>query len=639
MNIRVTPFKTELVIRTVTACLTVFISASFASANDVPAPITEHGFKKQAVPMFEMYCADCHQGDAAEGGFDLDRYAEGSQIQTEFEIWEKVLRVVTERQMPPKDADQPSEVELQELRAILQAELATFDCEANARPGRVTLRRLNRAEYNNTVRDLLGVDYRPADEFPSDDVGNGFDNIGDVLVIPPLLMEKYLAAAEQIVERTFANEELKKKILVHKAEGEGVELLEAVRKNIDGFASRAFRRPATDEELTRLLALMVNAYQQGAEPDEAFKLGMQAVLASPHFIFRVELDPTEEDADGIRELNGYEIASRLSYFLWSSMPDEELFALAKSGELTQATTIQAQVRRMLADPKSKALTENFAGQWLQLRNLSQISPNPEQFPSFNAELRDAMRMETELFFESILHENRSILDFLTADFSHVNETLAKHYGLEGIEGNEFRRVSLNADRRGVLTQASILLITSNPTRTSPVKRGKWILDNILGEPPPPPPEGVEELVEAEQALGSLRERMEEHRENESCAVCHRKMDTLGFGLENFDVIGSWRNADGKFAIDASGTLPGALSFKTPVELMELLAERKSQEFSRCLTEKMLTYALGRGLESYDRCAVNVILAELQEKGYRFRGLIEAIAISEPFLKREGKGKP
>ena len=347
MNIRVTPSKPESVMRTMTACLTVFISASFASANDVPAPITEHGFKKQAVPMFEMYCADCHQGDAAEGGFDLDRYAEGSQIQTEFETWEKVLRVVTERQMPPKDADQPSEVELQELRAILQAELATFDCEANARPGRVTLRRLNRAEYNNTVRDLLGVDYRPADEFPSDDVGNGFDNIGDVLVIPPLLMEKYLAAAEQIVERTFANEELKQKILVHKAEGEGVELLEAVRKNIDGFASRAFRRPATDEELTRLLALMVNAYQQGAEPEEAFKLGMQAVLASPHFIFRVELDPTEEDADGIRELNGYEIASRLSYFLWSSMPDEELFSLAKSGELTHPTTIQDQVRRML----------------------------------------------------------------------------------------------------------------------------------------------------------------------------------------------------------------------------------------------------------------------------------------------------
>lgn len=613
------------------------LMTGWSAPSESLEPVAADAFSKQALPLMATYCADCHTGDSAEGGLDFDRYGSGSQIQTDFEVWEKVLRAVTERQMPPKDADQPSEVELQELRTVLQAELATFDCQGTARPGRVTLRRLNRAEYNNTIRDLVGLDFKPADDFPSDDVGNGFDNIGDVLAIPPLLMEKYLAAAEEIVERTFADEQLKQRILVHPTEGEGEAVLDAVRKNIRQFASRAFRRPATDQEIERLVQLMVNAYQQGAEPEEAFKLGLQAVLASPHFIFRVEEDPSEEDLDGIRELNGYEVASRLSYFLWSSMPDDRLFELAKSGELVRPDVIQTQVRRMLKDPKAKALTNNFAGQWLQLRSLAQISPDPELFPTFDANLRQAMRTETELFFETILQEDRSVLDFLTADFTYVNEALAGHYGLEGIKGSEFQRVALNDDRRGVLTQASILLITSNPTRTSPVKRGKWILDNILGEPPPPPPAGVEELDEAQQALGSLRERMEEHRANESCAVCHRKMDSLGFGLENFNVIGGWRTQDGKFTIDPSGTLPGDLSFRSPVELMNLLAEQKSQEFCRCLTEKMLTYALGRGLESYDRCAVNKILEQLQSDNFRFSGLIESIVISEPFLKREGKG--
>jgi len=318
-----------------------------ASASESLTPVAADAFSEQALPLISTYCADCHTGDSAEGGLNFDRYENGSQIQTDFEVWEKVLRNVTERQMPPKDADQPSEVELEELRTVLQAELATFDCEGNARPGRVTLRRLNRAEYNNTIRDLLGLDFKPADDFPSDDVGNGFDNIGDVLAIPPLLMEKYLTAAEEIVERTFADESLKQRILIHATEGEGEAVLDAVQKNIRQFASRAFRRPATDQEVNRLVQLMVNAYQQGAEPEEAFKLGMQAILASPHFIFRVEEDPSEDDLDGIRELNGYEVASRLSYFLWSSMPDDQLFDLAKSGELVRPDVIQAQVRRML----------------------------------------------------------------------------------------------------------------------------------------------------------------------------------------------------------------------------------------------------------------------------------------------------
>ena len=318
------------------------------------------------------------------------------------------------------------------------------------------------------------------------------------------------------------------------------------------------------------------------------------------------------------------------------MPDETLFNLARRNELHKSEVLEAQVHRMLADPKSRALIDNFAGQWLQLRDVAKITPDPERFPGFDDELRQAMLRETQLFFESIIREDRSVLEFLSADFSYVNERLAKHYGIDGVKGDAFQKVSLTGGRRGVLTQASILTLTSNPTRTSPVKRGKWILDNILGEPPPPPPANVPELKADEELLGTLRERMEQHRSDEACAVCHRQMDALGFGLEHFDAVGAWRDRDGRFDIDSSGVLPGGREFRDSAELMQILADQRKDAFCRCLTEKMLTYALGRGLVSYDRCAVRSILQRLSADNYKLSALVTGIVLSDPFLYREAR---
>ncbi|MCA9057538.1 MAG: DUF1592 domain-containing protein, partial [Planctomycetaceae bacterium] len=322
-------------------------------------------------------------------------------------------------------------------------------------------------------------------------------------------------------------------------------------------------------------------------------------------------------------------------FLWSTMPDQQLMILAKAGKLRDPAVLKLQVRRMLSDPRSQALVDNFAGQWLQLRDVDRLMPDPDRFPTFDGELRTAMRRETELFFATMMQEDRSVLEFLTADFTFVNERLAQHYGMKDVTGPEFQRVALGPERRGVLTHAGILMLTSNPTRTSPVKRGKWILENFLAEPPPPPPPNVPLLEESAETLGSLREQMEQHRSNPSCAVCHTNMDALGFGLENFDAIGAWRSKDGRFDIDPSGTMPSGRDFQGASELMQILAEEKKSEFCRCLAAKMLTYALGRGLTPYDRCTIRQITESLEKNDYRFSGLVDAIVTSPAFTMREG----
>jgi hypothetical protein len=362
------------------------------------------------------------------------------------------------------------------------------------------------------------------------------------------------------------------------------------------------------------------------------------VLVSPHFLFRIESDKSPNDPADKHSLNDYELASRLSYFLWSSLPDADLFASADKGDLHTDAVLEGHVQRMLKDPKSQALVDNFAEQWLQLRILNEITPDPERFPEFSPELREDMKRETRRFFEHVMREDRSILEFLDGTYTFVNERLAKHYGLENVKGSEFQQVSLEGkNRAGLLTQASILTLTSNPDRTSPVKRGKWVMEVILDRPPPPPPANVPELEETAKAQpnSTLRQQLELHRQNASCASCHRVMDQLGFGMENFDAIGRWRETENGKPLDTTGELPGGDSFKGPVELASVL-RRKQCEFGECLAEKMLTYALGRGLEYYDRCATDKIVTSMKEKNFRFSVLVAEIAKSEPFRMRRGE---
>ena len=754
-------------------------AAPIAENQKPAAPVR---FEEDVKPILAQYCYGCHGEKKKKGDLSLEAFANESLVKKAPDVWEKVMKNVSTREMPPEQKPQPTVEQRNIIMAWITENLFPCDCE-RPDPGRVTIHRLNRVEYNNTIRDLIGVDFQPAADFPSDDVGYGFDNIGDVLSMPTILLEKYLAAAEKILNdavvtevntgpktldfkaadldgtapgvalnggarllrkagniyatvkfpkdgeyvlrasaygeqsgpdparmafildgetvstfdvanekrnprdfeiklhakpglhrfaaafiNEYANENEKslqkrdRKLVIDHLEVDGpyhagAELpethnriffprrsgesnVEYGRDVIARFAARAYRRPVTPDEIERLMRFVLFASRQGDSFEKGVQLALETVLISPNFLFRGEINRPSQTLNRIRHLNDFELASRLSYFLWSSMPDAALFESARLGVLHQRRELEQQVQRMLRDPKSAALVENFGGQWLQIRNLSRIAPDKRQFPKFNESLRDAMRTETEMFLGAILREDRSILDMLDADYTFVNAPLARLYGIEGVQGDEFQRVTLNSkERGGLLTQASILTVTSNPTRTSPVKRGRWVLDNILGTPPPPPPPDVPPLKESsgDFANESLRQRMEKHRENASCASCHARMDPLGFGLENFDGIGAWRSKDGKFAIDASGILPDGCSFSGPVELKRILLARK-EDFSRCLTEKMLTYALGRGLEYYDKCAVESICRELQNDDYRFSRLIAGIVESIPFQMRKGESE-
>ncbi len=616
----------------VAACGLLIASCHVASSQEAFA---EDSFLREVVPFLKVHCYECHNADEPEGGIAFEKYNKNANVQESYDLWEQVIRLLNEHQMPPADQPQPSKSEIAKVSLALETVLESFDCSADKHPGRVTIRRLNKAEYNNTIRDLTGLDLKLADGFPSDDVGEGFDNIGDVLSLPPILLEKYFEAAYTVADGIFEDTKLSKRIFPHESASDNLlAQAQAARLNIQHFASRAFRRPVTQDEQVRLFTIMRDAWGQDAESEEIYKTVVVAVLTSPHFLFRIEKDPEQDDEDGIRKLDGFELASRLSYFLWSSMPDQRLMDLAKTGKLMQRDVLVTETKRMLQDPKATALVENFAGQWLQLRDVTRLEPDPDLFPSFDDELQQSMRRETELFFQAMITEDRNVLEFLTADFTYVDQRLASHYGMRPIKEQGFQRVKLLKGRRGILTHASILMLTSNPTRTSPVKRGKWILDNILAEPPPPPPADVPELEEGIETLGSLREQMEQHRANESCAVCHRTMDALGFGLENFDAIGAWRNRDGKFEIDASGGLPGGISVDGAEGLMKILTENKAEQFCRCLAQKLLIYGLGRGLTTYDRCVINDAYSRLQTNEYRFSELVIAIITSDPFMMRE-----
>jgi len=496
--------------------------------------------------------------------------------------------------------------------------------------GRVTMHRLNRAEYNNTVRDLLGTTQTPADDFPADDYGYGFDNVADVLSISPSQLELYDRAAEGLVDEAFAGP-LKDNIVTCDAEALGSP---CIRTIVGDFATRAWRRPVSDAEVDGLESLVDFATAAGKSTDEALRQAVWATLLSPKFIFRVEIDPDPESVEA-HPLTDWELASRLSYFVWSSMPDEELFAAAEAGLLADAAELEKQVARMLEDEKASALVDNFAGQWLQTRSLLDHQPDYAAFPDFDDELRAAMQDETKAFFRSFLEGDVGIDALLVADFTFLNDRLAEHYGLPLPGSSKVEKVQLASDQRGgLLTQGGVLTVTSLPTRTSPVKRGKWILAQLLCSEPPPPPEGVEGFEEEDLTVGTIREQLEAHRANPECAACHSIMDPLGFGLEKYDGVGAWRTTDHDQPIDATGELPTGEDFDGAAEMADLLAG--DPRFGACVARQLFVYALGRGVESGDKFHLETIGSAFGERGHRLRELIKLIVISEPFRMRRGE---
>ena len=777
-------------------------SPGAAGLSQAAAPGPSAAATEQASRLLlDQYCVSCHNDRARTGGLSLEKI-DLTGLPAHGDVWEKVIKKLDAGMMPPQGARKPDQPAVSAFTTWLKGSL---DRAANARPdpGRAPLRRLNRAEYANAVRDLLALDVDVAALLPPDDSSYGFDNIADVLGSSPALLERYLNAAGEISsvaigsrdatvatsrtyvapsdttqvehveglplgtrggllirhtfpldgeylfkvklwrnnsssirglsqphdveisidgERVFLNtvgtEEDYKALLttpgdaeqlidprlqvrvpvkagphtvgvafVFKSDAPNVTLLRPLlashdpisvdgvprvdwvliggpfnptgpgdtpsrrriftcrpagaadetpcaRRILTTLARRAYRRPVTQEDLQPLL----DFYRRGREGrtfDEGVAMALQRLLTDPSFLFRFEKDPAAAAPGSVAKVSDIELASRLSFFLWSSIPDDQLLSVASSGQLSNDATLEREVRRMLADPKSKALVNNFAGQWLYLRNLQQSRPDTQEFPDFDDSLRQAFREETELLFTSIMREDRSVLDLLTADYTFVNERLARHYGIPGVYGSHFRRVPVTDEaRKGLLGHGSILTVTSYPNRTSPVRRGKWILENLLGTPPPPPPPNVPPLKDQAGAARpkTMRAQMEEHRANPTCANCHKLMDPLGFAMENFDGVGAWRVKDGGTVIDASSQLADGTSVDGVVALRKAVL-RRPEQFVGTMTEKLLTYALGRGLVSNDMTAVRRIVGAVAASNNRFSALVLGIVNSVPFQMR------
>ena len=752
--------------------------------------------------VLDQYCVTCHNDKLRTGGLSLQN-VDLNDIPPGAETWEKVIRKLRVGAMPPQGMPRPDGAALDGLASYLETALDRAYA-ASPNPGRAGMHRLNRAEYEHAIRDLLDLEIDTTALLPPDDESSGFDNIADVLKVSPSLMERYLAASWNVSRLAIGDRRIVPSTTTYRArpdlsqdqhieglplgtrggmlvrhnfplDGEyvikvrlwrntfdlmrgmedphqievsldsarlqlvtaggredfvsmaqnpgsfgaaldqkltvrvkvtagehavaaatllrshaskddlikpflrttvdGLDItgdpsvdritiegpfggtgagdtaarrriflcrpenrpddLPCARKILTALARRAYRRPATDSDIETLLSF----YQRRRNSNGDFEMGIEAalqyILTSPGFLYRFELDPAELAPGAVYQVSDLAFASRLSFFLWSSIPDEELLDLASQSKLHEPEVLGQQVRRMLADPRSATLITDFAEQWLFLRNLKSSSPNLDTFPDFDDNLRQAMKQETELFFSSIAREDRNVLDLLNADYTFVNERLARHYGIPGVYGSQFRRVTVaGEERRGLLGQASILTVTSYANRTSPVERGKWILTNILGSPPLPPPPNVPQLKEngEDGKPLSLRERMEAHRANAVCAGCHKVMDPIGFALENFDGVGHWRTNDDGARIDPSGTLFNGARVDGPATLRQMLVSRP-EVFVGVMTEKLLTYALGRGLEYYDMPAVRKIARDGGSQNFRFSSLVMGVVESSAFQRK------
>lgn len=603
--------------------LAIFVCAPFVSRADA-AP----DFASEVRPLLDKYCFNCHGEKRPKGGVNLAKYADEAALQKNPKLLQHLVILIKEHEMPPANKPQPKPEEHEKLLAGLTAAYDNIDYSKIVKdPGRTIIHRLSRTEYNNTVRDLYGATNNPADKFPSDGGGGaGFDNNADTLFVPPILLEKYLQAAEEIVEQA-----LPERVFISKP-GLLKSRKSAAKEIIEHHGLRTFRRPLEKAETD----LYTSLYSRFATTNHeaGVKAALKAQLVSPSFLFRIERD---QETNGAYRINDWELASRLSYFIWGSMPDEHLFELARKGTLHK--NIEQEVVRMLRDAKSRDFADSFAGQWLGIKSLkTTVQPDPRRYPNFTPELRDAMYDEPIQVFHSLLKKNGSLLDLLNADYTYVNEPLAKLYKIEGVKGAEMQRVALNdKNRGGLLGMASVLTLTSYPQRTSPVLRGKWILEEVLGTPTPPPPPNAGGLPadDAPKNGQTFRKRLELHRQKPECFSCHNRMDPLGFGLENFDGIGQWRTDIGGEKVDATGKMTSGEEFSGPAQLKVILLGRKD-EFLRNVTEKMLGYALGRGLDFYDTPAVREIAKNVRESNYSAQQLVIEVAKSFPFNYRRNQ---
>ena len=501
----------------------------------------------------------------------------------------------------------------------------------------MTIRRLNRVEYTNTLRALLGTAEDHGAKFPADNLSFGFDNIGEALNLQPLHIELFEQSADQVLSELFARpagDAARAKVLGC----DPVSGRTCVVSTVLAFAERAFRRPVTEAEITPFVSISDSFTSTGGSADDGLKLALKSVLISPHFLFRVELDPSPTAKD-VHPLNAFELATRLSYYLWSTTPDEALYADAKSGALATEPGLLSQISRMMMDGKAQALTQNFAGQWLNLRRMVTAQPDAAAYPAFDAELRSAMQTESSMFFAELFSQARPIAELLTSDFTFVNKKLAAFYGLAAPASDGFERVSMaGANRVGFLTQASFLTLTSNPNRTSPVKRGKWVLDQLLCSSPPPPPEGAD-LNLPEGGTLSVRAKLEQHRANEPCKSCHSIMDPIGLAFENFSGIGAYRTTDEYGTIDATGTLNVAgtdVSFSGAAQLVPILAN--DERLAPCVARNVLTYAVGRAFTSDDATALTNLLTATSASGQGLRGMFGSVAMSQSFRNRRAVGE-
>ena len=574
-------------------------------------------YKKHIFPTLSKYCLDCHDSQSAKGDIDLESALSRRPLVRDRSLWENVAERIRNGDMPPRDKEQPHEKERLRIRKWISNEVDLFDYSQVRVPGYVPARRLSREEYNRTIRDLIGLDLRPADQFPMDFTGtSGFSNSANTLFLHTAHLDRYMSAAEAVIDAAQKDKSAWKKLTdIGNAE-------QFLRR----FVRLAFRRPPTDKEINSYLSHYQTQKGKGKNDKEAIGTVMKVILVSPNFLLKAE----ELSSVGKDTIVGqYDMASRLSYFLWASAPDQELLSLADKKKLHNGKIIREQILRMLKDSRSESLGRIFASEWLSTDDVGpRIRKDPIDNPWCTETLMAAMREETSLFFHSLVMENEPIERLIDSNYTFLNAELAEYYKVPDIEGNHMRRVNINTTQRGgILGHASVLATTSFPHRTSPVLRGTWILTTLLGTPPPPPPPDVPEIEVGggRRAASTLREKLEVHRDSKRCAGCHSQIDPLGFALENYSEFGRWRNG-----VDNRGELPSGARFRGPQGLKKALIDTRLDDLGKQLIRKMLSYALGRQLEYYDEAVVREIAKKLKGSGYPLKDMVIEIGLSYPF---------